>query len=185
MSVTLSWDLFVIVFFAIVIAYSFIIGKRESVKIIIATYIAIITVQGLGNILERLLGQSATVLETIGIPFDVSFFATIKLLLFIAVIIAIAIRAGIEVKYLKEPRWIINTALSGLFGFASAGLLLSTVLTYVAGTPLLDQSAPSSAPLLPIVQQSPLMETLALHQDFWFALPALLILVAGIMSNKQ
>ena len=49
MNVTLTWDLFIIVFFAVIITYSFIIGRREAIKIIIATYIAIVAVQGSGT----------------------------------------------------------------------------------------------------------------------------------------
>jgi hypothetical protein len=36
MNLTLSWDLFIIVFFALVVTYSFIIGRKESMKIIVS-----------------------------------------------------------------------------------------------------------------------------------------------------
>jgi hypothetical protein len=183
MNLTLTWDLFIIVFFAIVITYSFIIGKRESVKIIVATYIAIIAVQAIGNVIERLLGGSEGVFRVLGLSFDVTLVATVKIILFITVIIALAIKAGIEVKYFKEPRFIFNTILSALFGFTTAGLLLSTLLTYVADVPLLS-GLPQASSLSPIFAQSQLMQVMILNQDLWFSLPALLILAAGFLSNR-
>ena len=83
MELTLSWDLFVIVFFAVVITYSFIIGKHESVKIIIATYIAIVAAQGMGNLLERLSGESEPLFSMVGLTLDIQLLATTKLVLFI------------------------------------------------------------------------------------------------------
>jgi lipoprotein signal peptidase len=53
MEINLSWDLFVVVFFTVIIAYSFIIGRNQTLKIIIASYIAILTSDGIGNLIER------------------------------------------------------------------------------------------------------------------------------------
>ena len=50
MEINLSWDLFVIVFFAVIIAYSFIIGRNQTLKVIIASYIAILASDGIGNL---------------------------------------------------------------------------------------------------------------------------------------
>ena len=63
MDLTLTWDLLLILFFAIVIAYSFIVGKEESGKIIVASYVAAVAVQGLGNIGDLLTQQSSNVAE--------------------------------------------------------------------------------------------------------------------------
>ena len=62
MEINLSWDLFVIVFFTVIIAYTFIIGRNQAVKIIISTYIAILAADGVGNIVERyFLGQEPAI----------------------------------------------------------------------------------------------------------------------------
>ena len=55
-NLTLSWDLFIVVFFAIIVSYSFIIVQHQSMKVIIASYIGIIATQGIGNVLARLMG---------------------------------------------------------------------------------------------------------------------------------
>lgn len=184
MNLTLSWDLFVIVFFAMVIAYSFIIGKHESVKIIIATYIATVAVQGLGNIMGRLTGESQPILYVLGLSVDSTILATIKLVVFVAAIIFIAVRGGIEIQYGKESGSMLTMILTALFGVATAGLILSTLLTFVAGSPLLDVNLAQAEAVSPIIQQSKLIQLMILNQDLWFALPALLLLGVGFLSSE-
>jgi len=184
MDLTLSWDLFIIVFFAMVIAYSFIIGKHQSVKIIIATYIATVAVQGLGNIIERVTGDSQPILMVLGLTVDSTILAAIKLVVFVAAIIFIAVRGGINIQYSKEAGSFLNTILTGFFGFATAGLLLSTLLTFVAGAALLDANLAQAETVSPIIQQSKLMQLMIFNQDLWFALPALLLLGVGFLSSE-
>ena len=52
---------------------------------------------------------------------EASLLSTFKLVLFIVIIIALAIKAGIAVTYEKEPGMPLNAALTGLFGFTTAG----------------------------------------------------------------
>ncbi|TSC58261.1 MAG: Uncharacterized protein Greene041619_692 [Candidatus Peregrinibacteria bacterium Greene0416_19] len=183
MSLTLSWDLFIIVFFAIVVTYTFIIGKKESVKIMLSSYIAIVAVQGFGNLLQRLTGSADSMLSVVGVTIDLTILSTTKLVLFIAIIVFLAVRAGFDVKYDREPNQMISLAITGLFGFATAGLLLSTLLTYIAGVPLLDATVATASTLAPIVQQSELMKLMVVNQDLWFSLPAVLLIGVGMMTK--
>jgi hypothetical protein len=184
MDLTLSWDLFVIVLFAVVITYSFIIGKHESVKIIIATYIATVVVQGIGNLLARI-STSDPMFSMLGITVDITLLSTTKLVLFVAAVIALAIRGGFEVEFKREPGGIADTVLTGIFGFATAGLLLSTLLTYVADVPILSRSIMESATIASLTKQSTLMTTMVTYQDLWFSGPALLILVTGFIGKEN
>jgi len=184
MNITLSWDLFVIVFFALVITYTFIIGKKESIKVILASYIAIVAVQGFGNILERLLSQSGSILSYVGVAPDPVFISTVKLVVFVFFVIALAVQAGFDVKYDREPNPAINIVLSILCGIATGGLLLSTLLTFAAGGALLDLKIAGTASLLPIIQQSQLMQILIVNQDAFFLFPAVVLLITGVLSNR-
>ncbi|MDO8648232.1 MAG: hypothetical protein Q7R81_00435 [Candidatus Peregrinibacteria bacterium] len=184
MAITLSWDLFVIAFSAIVISYGFIIGKHESVKIILSAYIAVVAVQGIGNVLERLLGEPSPLFRILGIPVDVSLFSMLKLVTFTALMIFLAVRSGLSVSYESESGTLVNVLLTALVGFATAGLLVVIVLTFVAGTPLLDPALSATPSLAPILAQSKLMQLMALNQDLWFSLPALLLIGIGFINNR-
>ncbi len=183
MTVTLSWDLFVIVFFAIVMAYSFIIGKHQSVKVIIAAYISIIATQGLGNAIFRMIGETQGMMDVMGFVFNFTILSALKVFLFALFIIILAIRSGIHVAYTKEAGSIMNAIYTACFGFATAGLIVSTILTYVAGNAIMDPSIALSPAIAPLAQSSPLMQIMILNQDLWFALPALLLIAAGFINN--
>ncbi len=186
MNVTLSWDLFIIVFFGLVIAYSFIIGKHESIKVIIATYISIVAVEGIGNLLQRVTGQSESILNVLGFSVDLTVLMSAKLVFFVAIIIFLAIRGGLNIEYGKEMNTIINIIITGLFGFATAGLLMSALITLI-GEPaqLAAQSVDQSSALSSIAQQSKLIQAIVLNQDLWLSLPALLLIGVGIISYAE
>jgi len=183
-NITLSWDLFIIVFFALVITYSFIIGKHESIKIILATYVAIVAVRGIGNIMARLTGDSQPILTVLGLSVDFTLITTVKLVFFVAFIIFLAVRGGLEIEYTRESGSAVNTILTGLFGFATAGLLLSSLMSIVGAetvAPIVSSTTESVVSSIP--QQSTLVQTIMANQDLWFSLPALLLVGVGIMSH--
>lgn len=184
MEIELTWDLIVVVFFAVVMAYSFIVGKDESVKIVIASYIAILSVQAAGNLLELLLGYSDTAADLLGFALERNVIAGIKLVLFMAMIIILSVRGGFEMQYARDIGGIWETVLIALFGVTTAGLLLTALLTFVAAKPLLDTTL-SQAPLLSaILAESPLMQIMVDYQNIWFCLPAFILLGVGLFSQR-
>ncbi len=178
MSLTLSWDLFVVVFFAIITSYSFIIGKNQAMKVIIATYISIIATQGIGNVIVRLTGESTALMQVMGVAFNFTVLSVVKIFLFALFIILFAIRSGIDVTYTRETGTTLNVVFTALFGFATAGLIVSTILTYATTNGIIDAGLTSAA-AQPILQGSALMQLMILNQDIWFTLPAFLIIAAG------
>jgi hypothetical protein len=185
MELLLTWDFFVLVFFGVVIAYSFVIGRHDSVKIIISTYIAVVAGQGLGTFLSNTSPYSTQLLSAYGINVDITLLGGVKLLIFIATIIFIAVRSGLEIDYNKETSTVTNLVLTALFGFATAGLFLSTLLTFIGNTALLDPNAISSSTLTSLVEQSIFMRALIMYQGLWYALPALLLIIVGFLSHER
>jgi hypothetical protein len=185
MELLLTWDFFVLVFFSVVIAYSFVIGINDAVKVIVSTYIAIVAGQGLGTFLTNTSPYSKQLLSSYGILVDITLVGGVKLLIFIATIIFIAVRSGLEIDYNKETSSLVNIALTGIFGFATAGLFLSTLLTFIADTALLDPNAISASPLTRLIEQSVMMKILIVYQGLWYALPALLLIIVGFMNHAR
>lgn len=182
-NIQLSWDLFIIVFFALVVTYTFIIGKKESVKVILATYVAIVAVQGLGNVFQRIGAEAGMSSQSLfGVAAGLPVLSIVKLVLFIILMILLTIKAGFAVTYAKETV-LVNVLITALCGVATAGLLLSTLLIYASGLPLLDASLPNLATLSPIILQSKLMQLMILNQDLLFAFPAIVLIGAGFASE--
>lgn len=184
MTVTPTWDLFIVVFFGLVITYSFIIGKHEAVKIIISTYIAILAVEGIANIIERVTGDTTPLLNVMGLQVDTDVLTAVKLVVFIALIIFIAVRSGLEIDYSKDPGGPVNVLLTGIFGFATAGLLLISLFIFVTDVALLDPNIEKLETANALMQKSRLTQLMLLNQDLWFSLPALLLIAVGFISNE-
>ena len=184
MTIAPTWDLFIIVFFGLVITYSFIIGKHEAVKIIISTYIAILAVEGIGNVIERVSGESTPILNTVGLAVDSDILTATKLVVFIALIIFIAVRSGLEIDYRKDPGGPVNVLLTAIFGFATAGLLLISLFIFVTDIALLDPNLENLETAEALMKKSRLMQIMLLNQDLWFSLPALLLIAVGFVSNE-
>ena len=188
MDVTLSWDLFIIFFFAVVTAYSFIIGKHGTLKILVAVYIAILATQGIGNILVRFSGESEPVyriLMVMGVTLNVSSLSVTKLVLFMFTIIAVALKGGFHVEYGRSHSSLLAIIATGLFGYSTAGLILVALLTFIAGAPLLDPTLASREMLQPLLQGSTLVRVMVLNQDLWFSLPALLLIGFGLVKEER
>ncbi|MBT3834765.1 hypothetical protein HOF56_00795 [Candidatus Peribacteria bacterium] len=187
MDLTLSWDLFILFFFAVVAAYSFIIGKHQTLKILIAIYIAILATQGIGNIFERISGESEPVyriLKVMGVNLNLTTMSISKLVFFMIVIISIALKGGFSVEYGKSHSSIVALAATALFGLSTAGLIVVSLLTFVAGAPLLDPSLGSTEILVPLMKTSRMVQAMVLNQDLWFALPALLLVGFGLVREE-
>lgn len=187
MDLTLSWDLFIIFFFAVVIAYSFIIGKHQTLTILVATYIAVLATQGIGNLLQRLIGETQPVVQIfsiLGVTINVSSLSLTKLILFMIAIICIALQGGVNVEYGNSHSSTINMIATGLFGFGTAGLIIMALLTFVAGMPILDPTLGQQPMILPLMQGSSLVKFMILNQDMWFALPALFLIGFGLVKER-
>lgn len=185
MPLSITWDFFIVVFLALVVAYSFIIGKHESVKVIVAAYISIVAVQGIESIFIRYAPVFEQPLSNLHIALTPFGIALLKLGLFILSIIVLTLRGGLAVSYEGEPGVMMNTAITGLLGIAKAGLLLSTLVTYVAGMPMMSSAAvPPAAWLVPLLEQSIILRGILEYRDVWFALPAFTLLLSDLLSKE-
>lgn len=188
MPITLSWDLIVIIFFAVIVAYSFIVGKDESVKIIIASYISIVAVQAIGNLMGMLTPQSSSgtsITAMLGFGFSPDIVSIIKLVLFVSIIIFLAIRGGFDMQYTQEIGGIWDPIVTAICGFLTAGLLLTALLTYISAKPLLDSSLASAPLLQPLLAGSTLVTFMVQWQNVWFCLPAILMMVVGYIASRS
>ncbi len=185
MNLVLSWDLFVIVFFALIIAYSFIVGRNITLKIIIATYIAILTADGIGNILGSYV--SPRVLNLIFPRLDVfSAAIVLKILLFVTVIVFLAMRGEFQVNLGEGSSRFFSILVNGFFGFLSAGLIVSTILFYISGGSFLQVTgAITSETILSLKRDSSLVRNLVDYYNIWFSIPAIAFAVSSFVKKGE
>ncbi len=190
MDLKLSWDLFIIVFFAIVTAYSFIIGREDTLKIIIGTYVATLSADGFGNLFEKFVGQTSFFTKLIkflgleGGPTELT--GIFKILLFITVIVLLTIFGDYEVQEAPEQNSFIKILILSTLAILSGGLILSTVIVFANGGSLISGTSAISDTFKNVYDQSRLVRGLLDWHDVWFALPGLLFVgISIIQKNKS
>lgn len=184
----LSWDLFVVVIFTVIITYSFIIGKENTLKIIIGSYIAILTADGIGNLFKQYIltsRQAAAFLKVIGMENQIETMVLIKVAVFIGAILIIALRGTFEVKAAKHGS-VINLIVTLIFGTLSAGLVISTLLIYVSGASFVEGTVTIlNNSLASAYKDSDMVKLMIDNYNLWFALPAVSFLIASLFYKKE
>lgn len=183
----LSWDLFVVVIFAVIIAYSFIIGKENTLKVIIGSYIAILTADGIGNLFRQYaLGSNELVmfLKFFGMDNPDRTMILVKVLTFIMAIVIIAMKGGFEVKH-GSHGGVIGIIINLIFGFLSAGLVISTLLIYVSGASFVSGTVNmANNTLASAYSESEMVKMMIDNYNIWFALPAVTFLLSSLFQKK-
>jgi hypothetical protein len=182
MQILPTWDLFIIVFFAIILAYSFIVGRNATLKIIIASYIAILTADSFGNLFDHFLLSEAKLVD-LGVSFGSESLIILKILTFVLVILLVTVRGSFFVAMDREKSLLLNIVTTGAFGFLSAGLIISTILVYISGGVFVGDI--TSAVGVDITTDSLLAVMMTANYDAWFSLPAVAFVVMSFVGGEK
>ena len=186
MEINLSWDLFVIVFFTVIIAYSFIIGRNSTLKIIIASYIAILASDGIGNIIERYLIGDKPVVNVIDLANDESSLVILKIFIFVFTIVIISTRGRFSINMDRTKSQAMNVILNLAYGILSAGLITSTILIYASGASLVQEtSIIMNEAVLQMYRESYMVQMMINNYNAWFSLPAITFVISSFIGSEE
>lgn len=185
----LSWDLFVLVVFTVIIAYSFIVGRENTLKVIIGTYIAILTADGLGNLFKEYLLISKPFfqfLKLFGVNTQEKALILSKILVFIIATVIIAMKGSFEVRKEGSRGGFVGLLTHLIFSFLSAGLIVSTLLIYVSGASFVQGSVTiGNAAISSIYANSKLVKIMIDNYNLWFSLPAVAFVIWSLFKKKE
>lgn len=187
MAAKLSWDLFVVVFFVTIVAYSFIIGRNGTLKVIIGTYIAALTADALGNIFDRYFSASKSVAKVINnaiISNSAEAVIALKVFLFILLVIIFATRGNFTVETESDRGGAIKVTILLILGFLTAAFIMSTLIAYASGISFIQSTPLAGSGALhldvkSVFAESRLLSVLGNYYNFWFSLPALFLVFAN------
>lgn len=186
MAITLSWDLFIIVFFTVIIAYSFIIGKHQTLKVIIASYIAVLTADGLGNLIQQYVFGNSPALKILPAAYEDRALILLKIFVFIVVIVVISVRGGFHIDLRPETTKIGQLLTTFCFGFLNAGLIVSTILVYVSGFSFVQGASDIAfSPIFSLYRDSQMVQIMINHYNFWFSLPAIAFVFQSFVGQSE
>ncbi len=177
----LSWDLFVLVFFGVVIAYSFIIGRNQTIKVLISTYMAIFTADGIGNLIQTYILPTAPSLQG---EAGLQALVLVKIFIFVLVIVLLAIKGAFSVNILSENSAVTRILTNLSFGLLNAGLMVSTLLVYLTGGSFVTGTVYTSLQTN-LYAQSQFIQAIVDHYNVWFALPAIAIVMASFFQAQD
>lgn len=191
MNITLSWDLFVIVFFIVILAYSLIIGRDNTLKVILGTYVSMIAADAGGALFAKYLSGSELfmkILKLAAVGTEQEAMVFIKVIIFVVLLILFAVRGAFEVDTSDDRSVIVRTILSVVYAILSAGLIISAILVFVSGVSLIgggggDQTTITA--LWDVYNQSQMIRMIVDNSNVWFSLPALAFLIHSFYSHKE
>ncbi len=185
MEIVLSWDLFITIFFAIIVAYSFIVGKTQTIKILLCAYIALLFADGFGNLIEFHLRGVSPLVEVFLKFVGEDIFVLGKVLLFVLVTVFLTIKGGFAVN-MAEGSGFVNVIMTFVFAVLCAGLIISTILIFISGTSLIGGGPGIEASAIADIRnQSQLVRLMVDHYNWWFSLPALAFLVFSLIGKHE
>lgn len=185
MEINLSWDLFVIVFFAVIIAYSFIIGRNQTLKIIIASYIAILTADGIGNLIRHYFVEKGATVDGVVLPADDGSLVVLKIFIFVLTIVLVATRGRFTMNMARPTSSTMNVILNLTYGILSAGLITSTILIYTSGSSLVQETSMiMNEAVLAMYRDSMMVQTMINNYNVWFSLPAITFVISSFLGEE-
>jgi len=179
----------VLVFFVIIVAYSLIIGRDNTLKVILGTYVAMIASDATGALFERYFNGTpvfAQLLKFASVANDQEAVVFVKVIVFVILVILFAVRGAFHVDTVDDRSALIRLAMSLVYAAMSAGLIISAILVFVSGASFIGNGTEGgSLALWTIYNKSQMIESIVRNSYFWFSIPALSFLIHSLYSHEE
>jgi len=185
MQINLTWDLFIIVFFLIILSYSFIIGKSNTIKLVLASYISLLAADAIGNMVNSFFMTANPVIDIVTFSPESPALIIMKIAIFVFFMVVIAVKGAFEISMPQEDA-AMEFLLTFFFGALSAGLIISGVLVFASGSSFIMGGAPiSESHIANMYDSSYLVKIMIMNYNVWFALPVFAFIVMSLMGDSD
>lgn len=188
MNITLSWDLFVLVFFVVIVAYSFIVGRDNTLRIILGTYVSMIAADAAGILFGLTLGGTkllANILRMSSLSSEKEAIVFVKLAVFVVFVVLFAIKGAFQVNTSSDRSPVVKIFLSAFYAVMSAGLIISAILVFISGVSFAGGGVTPATALFGVYNESTLIREMLNYSYVWFALPAFAFLLHSLYTKKS
>jgi len=182
MEIALTWNLVLLSILTMLFAYNFLLGQNATIKLVISTYIAILTADGVAKILKDFIFDPAPGIQELAAGHEDEIFTGIRLVLFLIAIVVFVTKGAFYVAVEKHEHWAMQTVIHAVFAALSAILFLSTVLIYLSGNSFVEGMTLASG--IEIHKESFIAKILIDYYQFWFSLPAIAFLITSFGFQK-
>ena len=183
--IALSWDLFIIVFFVVVVSYSFIVGISRNLKILISSYVSILVADGFAEILKKYFFSEQPLIPIFRVADGENSFVIFKISVFVIFMVLFVIRANFSIKLSFKPKGFLSWFACAVFGFLNAGIITATILRYVSGSAFISNAGQSvNSAIFSIYNQSSLVKLMIDNYNIWFTLPAVVFITMSLFTSE-
>jgi hypothetical protein len=173
MTLTLpTWDLFISLFFIVVIGFAFILRRDRIGVVIVSIYIGLAVASELGDAIYKVLSGSSYIADHVWIVSNASIF-TIKTLLFVGLILLLSLKGEHAQVGEVGGQSIVGTVLTGVYGFLAAGLIISSEIYFMA----------SEAKYI-LYSQSHLADLVMRYRTWWLILPLVVMIITSMWRSR-
>lgn len=184
MQVALTWDLLVIIFFVVIMSYSYIVGQNGTIKIILSSYVAMLAANGLGNLLVKYIQLSQPLIKIFDTTAD-SNLVIFKIFVFIVMMLVLVLKGGFIIDMGRQASVLVRLLSVTIFGFLSAGLIMSTILVFIAGSSVDGFMVSTLQEAIKIPTQTLFVRSLIDYYNFWFAAPAIAFVLLSVLNTAS
>lgn len=163
------------------------IGKDQTIKIILSSYIAILASDAAGGFFSKILQATAESINLL-VPASIEnkFIILTKIGIFILLIVALTTRGAFDIVVADEKSVFMRVMMTGAYGILSAGLIISTILIYVSGASLLSSASIfTQDPIQDIADTSRVVSLMISNYAVWFSLPAIAFVISSLFTSEE
>jgi len=187
MQINLTWDLFIIVFFTLILSYSFIIWYNKTIKIIISSYIAVLVADWIWNSIMNLFFNQFPELNIFMFKEGDPIFIIFKITLFIISLVILATRWWFESDWVVAENNVHKAIYTLIFWSLSALLIISVILVFASWSSFLEWWGldVSSSAIKSMYDNSYLVQMIILNYNLIFILPSVIFVILSLTSEKE
>lgn len=171
MIVVPTWDLFITLFFVVVVGYGVILQREKIIATLVSTYVALAVATVWGDTVYNFFHGNAILFNQFWIRSNLSEFS-IKALLFAIVIVLLTVKGDFAVT-MGKAEGLMSSVFVFLYSFFNAGLIASSVLNFLP-----------AASKASIVAQSHLAQSIVHYEVAWIVIPAILMIIGGFLTAR-
>ncbi|MGE3278602.1 MAG: hypothetical protein AB7J40_02260 [Candidatus Altimarinota bacterium] len=165
-------------------SYSYIVGQNGTIKIILSSYIAMLAANGIGNLLMKYIQLTEPVIQVFETNTEANGIL-FKIFIFIAITLILVLKGGFTVDMGRHYPLPLRVLLVTIFGFFSAGLMMSTILVFIGGGVVDGILINSLQEAVNIPAQTLFVRSLIDYYNFWFAAPAIAFVVLSLIGGRS
>jgi len=161
-----SWDTFIFLFFGVCVGYSLLLGKAKITGIMLSAYVALAVANETGDILYSYFTRTSAYGAATSI-------FTFKTVLFALIILFFTLKNE-NIKVGEVSHGLIGTIMAAIYGFFSAGLMLTSIATFM-----------SAKQLEVIFGQSSLAAHMMQFRFLWLIMPIIFIIFFSFAKKSK